>query len=265
MSPFLKIVAREVMVRTPVLRESFFDHEFSRRQQSFRGVYHSFPEALDRAPAGKLAGYDHEEVALIDKPNLDRLNSADYPVLFWLSRILPEARGVFDLGGNLGVAYYAYHRHLDFPADLRWTVCEVPETVRAGRELAEEKGEMALAFTEHRNEAPEADVFFTAGALQYIDEPVAEILAARPKRPRHVLIQRVPLTSEENFITLQNNGAWIVPYKVSNEGAFIASVEALGYELVDHWKTARKLQVLMHPLSYEATYQGMYFRLLKSR
>ena len=90
---------------------------------------------------------------------------------------------------------------------------------------------------------------------------MASILAARPKLPRHVLIQRVPLSSEEHFITLQNNGAWIVPYKVEHETTFIASVEALGYELVDHWRTSRKLQVLMHPLSHEATYQGMYFRL----
>jgi putative methyltransferase (TIGR04325 family) len=261
MSHFLKTVAREVIVRTPVLRESFFDYEFARHEQSFRGIYDSFSEALDRAPAGKLTGYDHEEVAFIDRPNLDRLNSADYPVLFWLSRILPQAPAVFDLGGNLGVAYYAYRRHLEFPAKLHWTVCEVSETARAGRELAEEKGEKQLAFTDDRKAAPEADIFFTAGALQYIDEPVTAILAARPKRPRHVLIQRVPLSSEEPFITLQNNGAWIVPYKVENETTFIASVKALGYELVDHWRTARKLQVLMYPLSHEAIYQGMYFRL----
>jgi putative methyltransferase (TIGR04325 family) len=261
MSNLLKMMARELAVRTPVLRESYFDLEFARRPQSFRGVYCSFAEALAEAPVEKLAGYDHEEIATIDEPNLDRLNSSDYPVLFWLSRLLPAARAVLDLGGNLGVAYYAYRRFIDFPENLRWTVCEVSETVRAGRALAKRKGEALLSFTDQVDAAPETDIFFTAGALQYIEEPLAQILAGLAKRPRHVVVQRVPLQCGGSFVTLQNNGAWTVPYQVGNEGTFIKSVTGLGYELVDHWKTSRSLRVLAHPLTREAVYQGMYFRL----
>jgi putative methyltransferase (TIGR04325 family) len=261
MSGLFKTMARELVVRTPVLREHFFDHEFARRPQSFRGVYSSFSEALADAPQDRLVGYDHEEVATLDEPNLENLNGADYPILFWLSRFLPETCGVIDLGGNLGVAYYAYRRFLEFPEELRWTVCEVSETVRAGRALAKKLGVKQLEFVERMDAASQSDVFFTAGALQYIEESLAQMLAGLPKLPAHVLVQRVPLQGAESFVTLQNNGAWVVPYKVGNEESFIKSVTGLGYELVDQWKTSRVLQVLAHPVDREARYQGMYFRL----
>jgi putative methyltransferase (TIGR04325 family) len=261
MSSLFKTVAREVILRTPVLRENYLDHEFARHPQSFRGVYVSFADALEHAPAGKRAGYDHEENATDYEPTLNRLNKADYPVLLWLSKILPEAKAVFDLGGNLGVAYYAYCHYLHFPAELHWMVCEVSATVKAGRALAKRAGKKQLTFTGDRAAMPEADIFFTAGALQYIEESLADILAARSSRPRHVIVQRVPLQRGEPFITLQNNGAWVVPYKVDNEDVFIESLVALGYELVDRWNTPRQLQVLDHPFDHVATYQGMYFRL----
>lgn len=228
MNSLFKTVARELVLRTPVLRENYLDHEFACHPQSFRGVYNSFADALAHAPAGKIAGYDHEEITTFYEPTLNQLNKADYPVLFWLAQLFPKAQAVFDLGGNLGTAYYAYCQYLTFPSQLRWTVCEVPTTVRAGRAMARRSGKIQLAFTEHRDAAPEADIFFTAGALQYIEEPLAEILTGRANLPPHVIVQRVPLTREESFITLQNNGTWVVPYKVENEDAFIESVVALG-------------------------------------
>ena len=261
MSHFLKTVGRELLLSTPVLRESFHDYEFARRRQSFRGVYGSFYEALERAPADKPAGYEHEDDTTSCAAVAEELNPADYPVLYWLARILPEARAVFDLGGNMGLAFYAYRRFVEFAPELRWTVGEIASTVRAGRALAAERGETQLLFTEDRAAAGEADVFFTAGALQYIEEPLGEMLAGLERRPRHVVVQRVPLQDGEPFVTLQNNGSWVVPYQVANEREFIAGVEALGYELVNQWPTWRTLQVAHRPFDRSAAYKGMYFRL----
>jgi putative methyltransferase (TIGR04325 family) len=261
MGHFLKTVGRELLLSTPVLRESYYDYEFARRRQSFRGVYGSFYEALEHVPAGRPAGYEHEDDTAGCAAMAEELNPADYPVLYWLARILPEARGVFDLGGNVGVAFYAYRKFLDFAPGLRWTVCEIASTVAAGRALAEKRGKSQLGFTEDRAEAAQADVFFTAGALQYIEEPLAEMLAGLARKPRHVVVQRVPLQEGERFVTLQNNGTWVVPYQVANEGEFIAGVTGLGYELVDQWPTWRSLQVAQRPFDRSAAYKGMYFRL----
>ena len=156
--------------------------------------------------------------------------------------------------------FYAYRKYLSYPPRLHWTVCEVSETAVAGRALAKQKGENQLAFTDRREEAEGVDLYFSAGALQYIEEPLADILRQLKAPPRHLLVQRVPLTEGRAFITLQNNGAWIVPYRVSNAQEFVSSILALGYELVDHWRIPRSLDVIGDPGHRVENYRGMYFR-----
>jgi len=258
--PLAKTLVREVARNTPFLQDRYFEWEFRRHEQSFRGIYPTFTAALLTAPTGKLPGYDHREVVTIDEEKLEHLNPADYPVLFWLAPLLAETKTVFDLGGNVGVAYYAYRRYLSYPAGLRWRVCEVSQTVAAGRDYALSRGEHGLEFTTERSAAEGAEIYFTSGALQYIEEPFAEIIGRLSEKPRHILINRVPLTGGPGFITLQNNGAWVVPYKIANEAEFIASVTALGYGVVDHWRIHRSLQVLNSPEHSVENYQGIYFR-----
>jgi putative methyltransferase (TIGR04325 family) len=260
MHPLAKTLAREVARNTPFLQDRYFEWEFRRREQSFRGIYPSFSAAVLASPTGKLVGYDHKEVVTIDEEATTHLNPADYPVLFWMASLLPETKTVFDLGGNIGVAYYVYRRYLNFPEDLRWLVCEVPQTVAAAREYAQSRGEDRLRFTTEREAAESSDIYFTSGALQYIEDPFADIIGRLQNKPRHILINRVPLCAGPPFITLQNNGTWVVPYQIANEAEFIASIVALGYDLVDHWRIHRSLQVLTSPEHFVENYQGMYFR-----
>jgi putative methyltransferase (TIGR04325 family) len=260
MHPLAKTLVREVVRNTPFLRDRYFEWEFRRREQSYRGIYDNFTDAVMASPTGKLVGYDHKDVVKVDEEIFEYLNPADYPVLFWLSPLLPDAKLVFDLGGNIGVAYYVYGRYLKFPEHLRWMVCDVPQTVAVASEVAAGRGEEQLGFTTRREEAESADIYFTSGALQYIEEPFSEIIGRLQNKPRHILINRVPLCAGPAFITLQNNGAWVMPYKIANEIEFIESITALGYELVDHWRIHRSLQVLTSPEHQVENYQGMYFR-----
>ncbi len=101
------------------------------------------------------------------------------------------------------MAFYVYRHYLTYPEQLRWIVCEVSATVAAGQGLAQKKGERQLSFTTERDAAEKADIYFTSGALQYIEEPFCEILGRLTHRPPHVLINRVPLCSGPSFITLQ--------------------------------------------------------------
>jgi hypothetical protein len=234
MHPLWKTLAREVVRHTPFLQDRYFEWEFRRREQSFRGIYPSFSSAVLASPTGKLVGYDHKEVVTIDEEAFEHLNPADYPVLFWMAPLLAGTKTVFDFGGNIGVAYYIYRRYLAFPEDLRWLVCEVPQTVAAAQEYARSRGEDRLDFTAEREAAESADIYFTSGALQYVEEPFADIIGRLQNKPRHILI---------------------------NEAEFIASVEALGYELIDHWRIHRSLQVLNSPEHFVENYQGMYFRM----
>lgn len=72
-----------------------------------------------------------------DRGLLDNLRLCDYPLLHWLSRLffeMPDGvrTGVFDLGGHVRIVYYAFRKCLDYPAQLRWTVHDVPNVIEAG-------------------------------------------------------------------------------------------------------------------------------------
>jgi putative methyltransferase (TIGR04325 family) len=260
MNRSFKTFLKRVVANVPFVRERYFEYLFRERPPSWKGIYASFAEAVARPPPRKLVGYDHEEVARLHEARAEEFNPADAPVLARLEGLLPQARAVFDLGGNLGVAWYAYRHRLAFPERLRWTVCEVPAIAAAGRELAAKKNAGQLFFTDRREDADGADIYFSCGALQYIEEPLSAMLAKLGNPPRHLLINRVPFCDGPAFITLQNNGDWLSPYKVENRDEFIRGVESCGYELIDSWKIARRLEVLMSPQHHAENFHGMYFR-----
>ena len=260
MNEAFKILLREVAMKVPFVRERYGEYLFRKRAPSWKGIYSSFAEATAAPHRGKLVGYDHEATARREEPNLEVMNPADYPMLFWLEKLLPQTRTVFDLGGNLGLAWYSYRHYLAFPAGLRWTVCELPAIAAAGRELAAKKNAGQLFFTDRPRDASGADIYFSCGALQYIEEPLGAMLAKLGDPPRHLLINRVPFCDGPGFITLQNNDNWVSPYKVENCDTFMRGIESLGYELVDSWKVARRLEVLLSPAHHAEHYHGMYFR-----
>jgi putative methyltransferase (TIGR04325 family) len=147
-----------------------YEHDFAtaRNANLFRGIFNSAAEAAASAPAGGPLGYDHPDPAAQYRERLVQVYPTDYPVLFWLKNILGDVRTVFDLGGHVGVARYAYERYLQFPEGLRWQVCDVPAVVEAGAKLAAERGISGLTFTTDRNHASAADLYHAAGVLQYL-------------------------------------------------------------------------------------------------
>jgi putative methyltransferase (TIGR04325 family) len=256
----IKSLTKSLVLSIPYTREKYLRKEFAKRSPCCKGVYKTFADAVLDSPSDKLAGYDHRVISEFYRERIDELNPADYPVLYWLSQLLPGAKSVFELGGSVGVGYYAYRRYLPFPPQLRWIICEVPETARMGAEIARERNESRLAFTDQRDLAEGADLYATFGALQYIEDPFATILNSLRDKPPHLLINRVPLSEGNHFITLQNNGCWFSPYKVDNRAEFVRSVEALGYELVDKWEMTRPNNFLLRPGEAVPSYHGIYFR-----
>jgi putative methyltransferase (TIGR04325 family) len=261
MKTTLKYLAKNVVLSIPFAREKYFQRAFLKRSPSCKGAYESFAQALAHAPREKLLGYNHKSIPEFYKTRLDDLNPGDYPVLFWLLRLLPEVKFVFELGGSIGMGYYAYRRYVPLPADLRWVICETPETVETGREIARERKDTLLTFTEQRQVEGNPDIYATFGTLQYIEEPFAEIIGALARKPPHLLVGRVPFAEGAAYITLQNNGGWFSPYKVQNRCEFIKSIENLGYDLIDKWETIHPNSFLIHPEYQIPRYHGMYFRL----
>lgn len=233
---------------------------------SLCGVYASFADAARATPASAPLGYDHGAPAALYRDRLARIAAKDYPALFWLREALPEARTVFDLGGHVGVSFYGYRRYLDYPPGLRWVVCDVPAVAREGEALAQARGEASIAFTSDPREATGVDVLLASGALQYIEQPLHDLLAALPTPPRHVVVNQTPTHPGREFFTVQHIGVAYCPYRVAAEDAIPAGLAPLGYTLVDQWNDpSRRTAVPYETGASEIAYTGYYLRRERSR
>jgi putative methyltransferase (TIGR04325 family) len=241
---------------------------FSRNITACRGVFGTFAEATQSLPPSSRISHDqadiHEHSAVSELTScrtLGNLDSVDYPLLPWLKVALADSTTVFDFGGNVGVSYYAFQKHLHYPDSLRWVVCELPEIVKAGQKIACETDSRGLSFTTEFSEADSADILLTCGTLQYLEPSLAELLSQLHTKPKHLLVNHVPFYDGDSFITLQNIGYAYSPYKIQNRAEFLASLIALGYELIDSWEWNRTCLIPFHPEHFVKTYDGFYLRL----
>jgi putative methyltransferase (TIGR04325 family) len=240
------------------------DRNFERWPGAYRGVYASFAEARASVPQQKL-GFDLEAPGLY-RDRLDSVFPSDYPVLFWLTRALRDASSVFDFGGHVGVSFYAYRKYLDFPPNLRWRVSDLPGIAEEGRQLAAERGERALSFTDKFSDADGFEILLAAGSLQFVETPFGAALHGLVTKPRHILINKLPLYDGEPFVTVQNTVRSFNPCRVDDRQQFIDAVLAEGYELVDQWRNADlSCRIPLHPERSIAAYTGLYFRRLTPR
>ncbi len=183
----------------------------------------------------------------------------DFPVVRILTGLLPNVNTIFDLGGNNGICFYQYRTQLAYPPGMRWIVCDVPSVNEAGRQMALKRGETQLDFTDHREDGSGVDVYLTTGTLQYLEKPLDVLLASLKEKPRNVIVNRVPMTETSTFYTLQKTTHVIHPYYVANRADFIASIEALGYKLVEEWKNDRTCEVILRPDRQIRHFHGFYF------
>ena len=226
------------------------------------GIFHDFQEAARSAPRSQRVGFDFAEEATLYQDRLLHIFPEDYPVLFWLRPLLHPGVRVFDFGGHRGTHFYTYAKYLTYPNDLNWTVCEVPAVVTAGQELAKQRDACHLHFTSDFQAADGASVFLANGSLQYVDSPMlAGWLAGMPSAPPHVILNKFPIYDGKPYVTLQNGGVAFHPFHVFNRADFLASLEKLGYQLVDLWPVpTRHGHIPFHREASFPNYSGLYFR-----
>lgn len=228
----------------------------------FYGVYDSFEEAIKAAPNTKKIGYDYTELAKEYRQKLkSNISSYDYPVLFWLKEALAENSTVFDFGGNVGIHFYQYDKYLQYPANLKWIVCELPEIAKVGEELAKERQRTELLFVNDFHRASDTNIFIASGSIQYI-ESLSDSLMELAKKPKHLLISKLPLYDGERFVTLQNGGQVFYPQYVFNKKEFIEHICGIGYKLIDIWEDRlHSCNIPFQPEKSVRFYSGLYFKL----
>jgi putative methyltransferase (TIGR04325 family) len=262
MKLFAKVIYR-------FLRDIYLDYQFSRDGYSyFKGVFSTFDQAIQSAPKSKCIGYDNAELANEYRKQVEASNtvySFDYPVLFWLKSILdvtPEKPlSIFDFGGNVGTHFYAYQKYINYPKNMEWTVCDLPEIIKAGKDLCDTKEALLLSFTSDIQQLNKKDIFMASGSIQYIKD-LSELLKSVTTKPKHLILNRLPLYDEEPFVTLQNGGKVFYPQHVFNQSKFVDSLKGIDYELIDIWEDSLDSCIIpFHPKKSIKTYRGLYLRL----
>ncbi len=249
------------LIRSALKARFVRDFPTARGVGCLAGEYASFAAAAASAPKAMPLGYDLAPAADLYPDRMVRVLLKDYAALLWLSRVMPDTRRLFDIGGHVGLMYYSYRKYLMFRDDFAWTVCDVPSTVDAGIALARDRGEARLSFTTQLDDAAGSDVILATGSLQYIERSISDLLASLPVLPAHLLINETPTHASREIITLQNIGVAICPYRIARYGALVASITRLGYEQVDSWEDPmRRTQIPYVTGAQEIAYSGFYFR-----
>lgn len=229
------------------------------------GRFESFAEArawLPASPEFQLETLADEYLEI----RTQRVYTFDYPVMYWLRRAMEAgAARIFDIGGSVGVHYFAYRKYLpDYPPALEWHVSDLPLVTRRGRELAARENEPSLTFTDAMDASLiDHDVWLAAGVLEFIeDSPLDQLLAQARRRPQHVLLNKLPLHEGDDFVSTQNIGhGCFVPHRVYNRARYVAGIEALGYRLVDSWDVPERSFIIPgQPAASFDAYTGLYFR-----
>lgn len=224
-------------------RKRRYELQFAAAQEVhiFRGVFETFDAAAASAPPSKPLGYDNEAAATMYTSQL-RTDAYDYPVLFWLERSFAAGmRGVFDVGGSVGIKFFAFRRLIDIPSDALWTVQDMPTVADQGRLFAAQHDVAdMLRFTDQFSAGDGFDVLLASGSLQYLPRTLAELLGGLKSPPRRIIVNTTPIHTDLSFFTLNNIGTAFCPYRIQSRGEFLGAVNRAGYKLRDHWENPGK-------------------------
>jgi putative methyltransferase (TIGR04325 family) len=239
-------------------RRRFFS---SRGMGSWYGDFDSFEAALASAPNGSPIGYDTEGTETL-YDNFFRVDAKDFPVLFWLEKVLKHGNRVFDFGGNVGHMCLAYRALLSEGASLDWEVYDVPTTVNEGTKRVRERGIERLSFTTDFSRASGAHVLLAAGALQYERQPLPQLIEALEVKPRHVVVNMLPTLPDRATITLQNIGPAFCAYRIDARTTLSEGLKAIGYEPLGSWENPEgRTRVPFSDRAQRITWVGHCFRL----
>ncbi len=267
MKTIIKSKLRNLIELFPFGRDLYLYIFRNRLGISYRGLFSNYQDCLDHAKAG-LSEYDvvNQNKASAQKEEEEILDNYfryyDYPVLFWLEKTLAEAPRILEIGGSVGHFYYSSKKYITHPANILWTIAELPEAVNLGRKIAEKRRETPLQFIDssHLDQNLEVDCIVAGGSLQYMATGVQEMLKSLQQLPDHLIFNSLPTTAQQSFWTLQNLEICEVPYRVFSPQELISDLSALGYSLIDEWHRPRKIEI---PFCHDANvdqYSGYYFR-----
>jgi len=130
---------------------------------------------------------------------------------------------------------------MPYPANLLWRVIDMPAVAQRGRDFAAARGAAgALQFSSEIGDVDGMQVLYASGALQYLPQTLAEILAGLARKPRRIIVNTTPIHATKSFFTLNSIGTAFCAYRVQSHREFVGAVTAQGYELRHEWRNIGK-------------------------
>ena len=234
----------------------------NRDENLFRGVFDCAEGAMRSAPPTRPIGYDNDASTTLYDFHLVRVFAYDYPALHWFRRSFDEGLSkVLDIGGHIGIKYYAFRKYLDYPTGLGWQVCDVPSVVARGREIAAARdAAKRLTFVSDPSQALPCDLLFLSGSIQYLPVDLHTLLETLPARPRRIVVNTTPIHPKLTFFTLNSIGTAVCPYRVFSEADVLAQFASLGYRTLDRWDCPGKpMRIPGYPKHSLEHYTGFCF------
>lgn len=213
----------------------------------FFGVFGSYRKAFDNVSGNTFRSYADTDLSDINRHSFQQMHLFDYPILYWLVKVFGEYKSVIDLGGHVGVKFYAYQEQFPELKDIKWQVIEVPSMIKKGQEIAEHRGVRNICFMEDINCAQPAEILFISGALQYLEVSLDQIFEMITVKPEYVFLNKLPLHDGQDLWTLENFGKAKIPYGIFNRSAFHSIMEHRGYTLRSKWTIdSRSISIPFH-------------------
>ena len=228
-------------------------------ERMFRGLYPDFKSAAAAAPPGKQIGYNGDATTTRRAHEWRYIFPSDYPVLFWLDRLLPETKMLFDLGGDIGSRYLAFRKLLTYPDNFTWLVNDIPSIVALGRTIAQEDGGApsavhhqlhALGRGRHPTRVGRAA---GVGGLERFPAAGSFLATSYPDQPN---ARRRPIGGSYAI----RYRRLVHAYRIFSRQSFITAFADLGYRLVDEWLTPGfDCRIPDHVYHSLEAFSGFYF------
>ncbi|QSP93937.1 methyltransferase, TIGR04325 family [Marinobacter salinisoli] len=227
----------------------------------FRGVYPDFASARDAAPTNKPLGYNNPEPASAEmyRFRMQAIAPCDYPVAFWLSRLMLPGQSLLDFGGHSGVLFYALNKYLTFPEGFSWQVYDLPVVLEEARRFAEvNNAPKTLSFCDDYKNAGPWDYVLFSGSLQYLEESLSAIILKMKAPPDRLLINMLPVHPEQSYYTLQNISTAFCPYRIYSANELMNEIDGLNGTVIDEWRnTDKRCEIPYHPSQSLGFYRGL--------
>ena len=231
------------------------------REPYLSGAFPTLELARASLPVEAKSGYDSDEMTEVALDMMMGMLGWDYPVVFWLDRLLQEqgSLSLLDAGGHIGTKHHAFEAYTSV-GKIDWTVWDLPALIRAGRK-AQSEGVVSpsIKFADIPADAGEVDLLLASGLLQYLDISLTELLDRMAKRPKWMLLNKVATREGDDLVTLQLIGKKRVPYQMRNREKFEAELADAGYRILDSWKIeGLSHRIGTHPWLGESESKGYY-------